>query len=55
MPDREPVGLTPDQVRHFIDDGFVKIDAAFSRDLAKRCRDELWADMGLSPTAGPVV
>jgi hypothetical protein len=44
-------GLTSRQVQNFIDDGFVKIDNAFSAGIAKRCRDELWADMGLSPDA----
>lgn len=42
-------GLTPDQVQSFINDGFVKVDDAFSRDLAQDCRNELWADMGLAP------
>lgn len=41
--------LTPSQVQKFIDDGFVKVENAFSADLAKQCRDELWADIGLSP------
>jgi hypothetical protein len=41
--------LTADQVQSFIDDGFVKVDDAFNRDLARQCRSELWADMGLSP------
>ncbi|UUP17194.1 phytanoyl-CoA dioxygenase [Nitratireductor thuwali] len=49
MPKTEHVGLTPRQVRNFIDDGFVKIENAFSAALAKQCRDELWADIGLSP------
>ena len=49
MPKIEHVGLTSDQVQSFIDDGFVKIENAFSVDLAKQCRDELWADIGLSP------
>ena len=49
MPKVEQSGLTPGQVQNFIDDGFVKIEHAFSTDLAKRCRDELWADIGLSP------
>src|SRR5687768_12935626 len=48
MPRSEQTGLTSRQVQHFIDDGFVRIDHAFSADLAQRCRDELWADMGLS-------
>src|SRR5687768_9125903 len=49
MSNVDPIGLTSRQVQHFIDDGFVKIANAFSADLAKQCRDELWADMGLSP------
>ena len=49
MPQAEPIGLTSHQVRNFIADGFIKVENAFSRDLAKRCRDELWADIGLSP------
>lgn len=49
MPKIEHVGLTPDQVQSFIDDGFVKIENAFSAVLAKQGRDELWTDIGLSP------
>jgi hypothetical protein len=49
MPKTEHIGLTPDQVRTFIDDGFVRIENAFSADLARQCREELWADIGLSP------
>jgi hypothetical protein len=49
MPKTDHIGLTSCQVRAFIDDGFVKIESAFSTALAKQCRDELWADMGLSP------
>ncbi|MGY3031828.1 hypothetical protein ACVIIV_000998 [Bradyrhizobium sp. USDA 4354] len=49
MSKTEQVGLTPRQVQNFIDDGFVKLENAFSIDLARRCRDELWADIGLSP------
>ncbi|MBS7699986.1 MULTISPECIES: phytanoyl-CoA dioxygenase family protein [unclassified Chelatococcus] len=49
MPKAEHVDLSPDQVESFIDVGFVKIENAFSVDLAKQCRDELWADIGLSP------
>jgi hypothetical protein len=49
MPKIEHIGLTPSQVKSFIDDGFVKIENAFSADLAKQGRDELWADIGLSP------
>lgn len=49
MSKADDVGLTARQVQAFIDDGFIKIEAAFSADLAKRCRDALWAEIGLSP------
>ncbi|MDQ8728377.1 phytanoyl-CoA dioxygenase family protein [Bradyrhizobium sp. LHD-71] len=45
----EHIGLTLHQVQAFIADGFVKVETAFCTDVAKRCRDELWADIGLSP------
>lgn len=45
----EQSGLSPRQVQNFIEDGFTKIENAFSTDLARQCRDELWADIGLSP------
>lgn len=45
------IGLTSDQIRQFIDDGFVKVENAFSATLAEQCRDELWADIRLSPDA----
>lgn len=48
MSKSDDVGLTARQVRAFIDDGFIKIEAAFSAALAKRCRDALWAEIGLS-------
>ncbi len=49
MPKTEHIGLSSHQIRKFIDDGFVRIENAFSSDLAKQCRDELWADIGLAP------
>jgi hypothetical protein len=51
MPRNEPIGLTSRQVQTFIADGFVKVENAFSTGLAEQCRDELWADIGLSPDA----
>lgn len=36
-------------VESFIERGFIRLDGAFSRELARRARDELWAAMGLSP------
>lgn len=41
--------MTSDQVRTFLDDGFIRIEHAFSPELAKQCRDELWREIGLSP------
>jgi hypothetical protein len=49
MPNNEQPSLTPGQVQTFIDDGFVTVEGAFSPELAKRCRGELWAEIGLSP------
>ena len=49
MSKSDHVGLTARQVQAFIDNGFVKIENAFSVDLAKQCRDALWAEIGLSP------
>ncbi|KGJ07592.1 phytanoyl-CoA dioxygenase [Paracoccus versutus] len=49
MTNSKPSGLTERQVQNFIDNGFVRIDGAFSTDLARQCRDELWAEMGLAP------
>lgn len=49
MPKSEHIGLTSSQVQNFIDDGFVKLENAFSAELAKQCRDELWTEIGLSP------
>src|SRR3954451_23039531 len=49
MPNAERIDVTSYRVRSFIDDGFIKIENAFSTHLADQCRDELWADIGLSP------
>jgi hypothetical protein len=49
MPRIEKIGLTSQQVQDFIDDGFVRIERAFSTELAEHCRAELWSDLGLSP------
>lgn len=49
MPRTVPIDLTSAQIQRFIDDGFVRIENAFSADLARRCREELWAEIGLSP------
>jgi hypothetical protein len=39
-------GLSDQQVEQFIRDGFVKIEGAFSRELAVQARAILWRDMG---------
>ena len=49
MPKIEQIGLTDRQVQNFIVDGFVKLESAFSSDVAEQCRDELWEEIGLSP------
>lgn len=37
------------QILRFVDDGFVRIDRAFSRALADECRAILWRDTGCDP------
>jgi hypothetical protein len=45
-----PVGtLSDQQIDQFIGDGFVRIDAAFSRATADACRAVLWRDAGADP------
>nr|WP_295922155.1 phytanoyl-CoA dioxygenase [uncultured Dyadobacter sp.] len=39
--------FSPQQIDQFINQGFVRIDNAFSTDLAERVRDVLWHDLGL--------
>jgi hypothetical protein len=41
--------LTPQQIRSFILDGFVRLEAAFSRALAEECCQLLWVATGLDP------
>jgi hypothetical protein len=38
--------LSDAQIRQFIDDGFVKIERAFPREVAEDCRAILWRDTG---------
>jgi hypothetical protein len=37
------------QIRRFIKDGFIKVNNAFSKDLAEECRQILWKDTGANP------
>lgn len=41
--------LSQDDIARFIRDGYVKIDRAFSRDLAEAARAILWRDTGCDP------
>ncbi len=41
--------LTGQQIRQFVDDGFVRIDGAFAPELAEECRAILWRDTGCDP------
>ncbi|MCW2915796.1 MAG: hypothetical protein JWN52_3864 [Actinomycetia bacterium] len=41
--------LTDDQVTRFIEDGFVKVEQAFSEEVAAECRAILWRDTGCDP------
>lgn len=41
--------LSETQIQQFIRDGFVRIDAAFSCQLAAECRAILWRDIGFGP------
>jgi hypothetical protein len=41
--------LSDTQIQHFIEEGFVRLDNAFPRELADRARSILWRDTGCSP------
>jgi hypothetical protein len=41
--------LTSEQIEKFVTQGFVRIENAFSRDLADQCRALLWQDTGCDP------
>ncbi|MEO7221173.1 MAG: phytanoyl-CoA dioxygenase family protein [Devosia sp.] len=41
--------LSDAQIASFIADGFVRIDGAFSTELADECRAILWRDTGVNP------
>jgi hypothetical protein len=47
--DHEPRALGDAQIRQFIEDGFVRIDRAFPRELADQGRAILWQDTGCDP------
>lgn len=37
------------EIQKFIEDGFVKINNAFSQELARECREILWRETGFDP------
>jgi len=41
--------LDNDQIRRFIEDGFIRLDQAFPRELADEGRELLWRDTGCDP------
>lgn len=41
--------MAPTEVQRFIEDGFLRVDQAFPRELADECREILWRDTGLDP------
>ncbi|MFD2569607.1 phytanoyl-CoA dioxygenase [Spirosoma soli] len=43
--------LSKEQIKQFISDGFVRIDNAFSAELAQQVRDILWQDIPFDPNA----
>ena len=47
--EHEPRTLSDAQIRQFIQDGFVRIDRAFPRELAEQGRAILWQDSGCDP------
>ena len=42
--------LNKDQIQQFIEEGFVRLDEAFPRDLADKGREILWKDTGCDPS-----
>lgn len=51
MTDAPHSGLSTAQIDHFIEHGYLRLDAAFDADLAQAGRNALWRAMGLSPDA----
>lgn len=43
------MSLSKEQILEFSENGFVRIDNAFSKELAAEAREILWRDLGLSP------
>jgi hypothetical protein len=55
MPASEPTRvLSSAQIKQFIQDGFVRIDRAFPRQLADEGRAILWRDLPCDPVGGEI-
>lgn len=44
-----PEKITPEKIQQFIDDGFIRIDNAFSEETAADARQILWKDLPVDP------
>lgn len=54
MPNHDDARALDDtQIRNFIDNGFVRIDDAFPKELAREARDILWKDLGKDSGCDP--
>jgi len=50
MIDRKQAPAIDDaQIKRFIEDGFIRLDRAFPRELADEGRELLWRDTGCDP------
>lgn len=49
MVDRQYKHLTPEQVEHFLEFGYVKIPAAFTREKAQEFTHDVWIRLGMDP------
>lgn len=41
--------LTPAHVDQFVEEGYVRLNGAFSKEIATECRDLLWKETGCNP------
>lgn len=48
-PETPVTSLAASEVASFVENGFVRVDEAFPRELAAECRDVLWRDTGCDP------
>ncbi|HXL58156.1 MAG TPA: hypothetical protein VN958_17965, partial [Chitinophagaceae bacterium] len=46
---KDKLEFTIAETHHFLGNGYIKIDNAFSTELAKECRDILWEEIKCNP------